>query len=626
MNRYSMAIVGTGGTGVMTCGEILLRLWARAGGRGFLRKVFGAQIRGGAAATVITFTEDETYAADSRCDLVFVLDWQHYPSIAEEIRLSRKTILFCDDINRIPGHLLQSQGNVHHVPIRALSTAAGATDSENIVALGVLARIAGLDPDATCEEVKRTFRKADPMELQRHINALQVAREVVIPDYLLGVLAPLQTGSGRGREEAWIATGNQMAALGTRATGIGFVAGYPITPATDILEWLASPRSGYHGEFVQAEDELAAVNMAIGASFGGVPAMTATSGPGLALMTESIGLAVASETPVTIINVMRGGPSTGIPTKSEQSDLNIALYGQHGDAPHLVLAPCSIADCATTTQWSILLAEQLQTVAIVLSDQFLGHSQAIISPPDIEEKVPQRKQPFAASLSREGYRRYALTADGISPMATPGLCNHRYTAEGLEHTEAGVPSALHAVHQEQLAKRLRKLQGFDFGPRWADISLWRDGQAVSVPTEEGCAREPEAIRPSGLPDHRPVAASLSGSAGTAVADVTLIGFGSLNAVLQQTAADLSARGLQVQVICLRLLMPLQTGQLEALLRNTGVCWVIEQNHGAQLYHYLTGQLGRHARTDWRSLARSGPAPLFADDISREIQAHRGNRS
>ena len=160
--------------------------------------------------------------------------------------------------------------------------------------------------------------------------------------------------------------------MGALRGGVRFAAAYPITPASEILEWLAPSFAKVGGVLLQAEDELAAINMIIGASFGGTPALTATSGPGLALMIEALGLATAAEIPVVVVDVMRAGPSTGIPTKSEQADLNIAVYGLHGDAPHLVLAPQSIADCLFTTQWAVYLAEALQAPAVVLSDQFIG--------------------------------------------------------------------------------------------------------------------------------------------------------------------------------------------------------------------------------------------------------------
>jgi len=169
----------------------------------------------------------------------------------------------------------------------------------------------------------------------------------------------------------WLLSGNEATALGAIRGGVRFAAAYPITPATEILEWLAPSLSKIGGVLLQAEDELAAINMIIGSSYGGTPALTATSGPGLSLMIEALGLATAAEIPIVVVDVMRGGPSTGIPTKSEQGDLNIAIYGLHGDAPHLVLAPQSVADCLFTTQWATYLAETLQAPAIILSDQFM---------------------------------------------------------------------------------------------------------------------------------------------------------------------------------------------------------------------------------------------------------------
>jgi 2-oxoglutarate ferredoxin oxidoreductase subunit alpha len=179
----------------------------------------------------------------------------------------------------------------------------------------------------------------------------------------------------------WMISGNEAAGLGAGRGGVRFAAAYPITPATEILEWMAPALTKVGGTLVQAEDELASINMIIGASYGGIPSLTATSGPGLALMTESIGLAVASEVPIVIVDVMRGGPSTGIPTKSEQSDLNMAVYGLHGDAPHIVVAPTSVADCVFTTQWAVHLAESMQVPAIVLSDQFIGQARAVVGRP-----------------------------------------------------------------------------------------------------------------------------------------------------------------------------------------------------------------------------------------------------
>ncbi len=217
-----------------------------------------------------------------------------------------------------------------------------------------------------------------------------------------------------------------------------FVAAYPITPATELLEWLAPALAKVGGTLVQAEDELASINMALGASFGGVPSLTATSGPGLSLMIESLGLGVAAEVPVVVVDVMRTGPSTGIATKSEQADLGTALYGLHGDAPHIVIAPNSLADCLAATEWAVSLAESLQVPAIVLSDQYLGQARGVVDAPRLNGAGAPR---LTAEADTAAYKRYALTPSGVSPMAIPGTAGNTYVADGLEHNERGTPSS-----------------------------------------------------------------------------------------------------------------------------------------------------------------------------------------
>jgi len=347
--------------------------------------------------------------------------------------------------------------------------------------------------------------------------------------------------------------------------GIRFVAAYPITPASEILEWLAPRLARAGGVLLQAEDELASVNMIIGASFGGVPSLTATSGPGLSLMAEALGLAVASETPVVVANVMRGGPSTGIPTKSEQSDLNLALYGMHGDAPHLVLAALDIRDCAFTTQWAVRLAEHLQTVAIVLTDQLLGQARGVVDPPDsFDTDLPRVR----AETPGDAYRRYAITADGVSPMTIPGTPDGMYTGDGLEHTPAGIPSSLHRDHVEQSAKRLRKLMDFDYDQNWSE-------QRGSGP-------------------------------------VCLLTWGSASGAVFEAAERLTAAGRPTRAVALRLLAPLRTEALRQALAGAETLLVVEQNQSGQCFHYLRSHqvLPDHARF----FGRAGPLALRPGEI------------
>ena len=374
--------------------------------------------------------------------------------------------------------------------------------------------------------------------------------------------------------QRWLLTGNEAAGLGAIRAGVRFAAAYPITPATEILEWLAPALAKSGGTLVQAEDELASINMIIGASYGGVPALTATSGPGLALMTESIGLATAAEVPIVVIDVMRGGPSTGMPTKSEQSDLNIAVYGLHGDAPHLVAAPISLTDCLFTTQWAVHLAEAMQAPAIVLSDQFLGQARMIVDRPADVAFMANRSR---AEPRQTDFARYALTADGVSPMSVPGMTGGQYTADGLEHAITGTPSSRAQDHVAQLNKRQSKIEEFDYGNHWAEI----DGEG----------------------------------------DFVILTWGSTAAPVREAASRARAQGIHVKTIAVRLLAPLKIEELLRELDGARRVLVIEQNDTGQFYRYLRSQCD--LPSDTRAIHHPGPLPVRPGEIHGEImKEHR----
>jgi 2-oxoglutarate ferredoxin oxidoreductase subunit alpha len=337
-----------------------------------------------------------------------------------------------------------------------------------------------------------------------------------------------------------------------------------------MLEWMAPvlPRIG--GQLVQAEDELSAVNLLLGASYGGVPSMTATSGPGLSLMVESLGLAAAAEIPTLVVDVMRGGPSTGIPTKTEQSDLNLAVYGAHGDAPRVVLAPTSIADGLATAQWAVEIGEQLQVPVILLSDQATGQTRGVIDAPAQPHSSVSRLTPD--EIAGPGYKRYAVTADGVSQMARPGQRNGQWIAEGLTHNEAGTPSSTAKDHQAQMEKRLRKLALHDFGGRWADI----EGEG----------------------------------------ELAVISWGSTTGAVREALADLRAGGQRVRHVALRLIAPLQSDKLAQALAGVKRALVVELNQSGQLYRYLLGHADLPVRLErW---SRPGPLPFRPGEVGRHV--------
>ncbi len=553
----SIAITGAGGAGAISCGEMLLRAWAGAGGRGLLRKAFGPQIRGGEAAALLSLTESEDYTAASEYDVLLALDWLNFERFEDEIRLAPNALVVCESAADAPRGLALE--NLMELEMGQLANDSHPEGRANMLALGVLGRALQLPLENLCDQAQQRLASR-PQAYQ------DAARACIKAGFGLELELPAAVPSC-GDSGAWCLSGNQAAAYGALDAGIRFVAAYPITPASDLLEWMAEPLGQLGGHLVQAEDELAAINMALGGAFGGVPAFTATSGPGLALMSESIGLAVASETPLCIVNVQRGGPSTGIPTKSEQSDLDIALHGLHGDAPHLVLAPLDIGDCVFTTSWAVYLAGTLQTAAVVLSDQFLGQSTAVVSEPRHFVADP------APVIASDGdYLRYKLTDSGVSTLAVPGENNRRFTADGLEHNERGTPSASQTDHRQQLDKRRRKLVDYDYGDDWAELA------------GEG--------------------------------DIALVSFGSAAAVARSAAAQLAEAGTEVRTVALRLLAPLQAAALQEALRGCSRAVVLEQNHSAQLLHYLRSQLGDVC--EWLSYAQPGPVPLNPNELSEFI--------
>ena len=448
-HSISIALAGSGGSGVMTAGTLLVGAAAKAGWYGLMVRTSGPQIRGGEAAALVRLGRSPIDTLDDAFDVLLAIDWQNVNRFADEIPLTADSVVIGDaDEGDTPEVFTQSGARQIALPLK--KTAKEIKGSwTNMVALGVAGALAGIPVEAL-EAALRESWKRDAALLAPNLEAL--ARGIAAGRGIDGVRGIPSGSAGRGKR--WLISGNEAAGLGAVRGGVRFVAAYPITPATELLEWMAPALAKVGGTLLQAEDELASVNMIIGASYGGVPSLTATAGPGLALMTEGIGLAVGAEIPIVVVDVMRGGPSTGIPAKSEQSDLSFAVSGLHGDAPRLVLAPTSIADCVATTQWAVHLAESLQAPAIVLSDQFLGQSRAIIDRPADIAFAGRR---LTAAAGTPGYKRYANTESGVSPMAIPGTPGVVYTADGLEHAEGGTPSSNARDHDLQLDKRARKL-------------------------------------------------------------------------------------------------------------------------------------------------------------------------
>jgi len=567
-NNVSVALTGAGGAGVVTAGQILLEAAAVARLYGIMARSSGPQIRGGESAAFVRLGPKTVNNLGNTFDIHVAFDWLNVERFSAEIPLNSSSVVLCDPkAGDVPAVISDTGARIIEIPFKELTKEVPG-GRVNMVGLGALATLIDLPEGTTAQTLEKVLGRKGEEALASSEAAVAVGRAAAQD---IGALFSFPESEG-GEGERWSIVGNAAAGMGAIRGGVRFVAAYPITPATEVLEWLAPNLEKIGGSLAQAEDELASINMAIGGSFGGVPSLTATSGPGLALMMESIGLAVAAEIPVVIVDVMRGGPSTGIPTKSEQSDLNIAVYGLHGDAPHVVTAANSVADCLFTTQWTVHLAEAMQTPAIMLSDQYLGQTRTIV---DRQEDAGFTSERLTFAANDDGpYRRYTVTESGVSPMSAPGMPGGEYVADGLEHNPKGTPSSQAEDHFAQLDKRQRKIEGFDYGDHWAEL----EGEG----------------------------------------DIAVVTWGSSTGPVREAIARARADGMNVRMISLRLLAPVLTDKFAAAIAGVERVLVVEQSHSRQFYHYLRAH--HDLPGDIKVFSKPGPLPIRPNHIYDHLKS------
>jgi len=565
--NVSFAIVGSGGAGAITAGSILQEAAGKAGWYGLLLRSVGPQIRGGESAALVRLSTGPAECMTKEFNILVAIDWKNADRFAADMPVAAGGLVIADpSAGDVPAVITETGVMVETCAMGELAKGIPG-GRENMIAVGLVAGLIGLSLDSLMEVVEaKLSAKGDAVVSSGRacIEAGMVQAAEYAGSYPLKP-APSKTG------KRWLITGNEAAGLGALRGGVRFAAAYPITPATEVLEYLAPSLASIGGALVQAEDELSSINMIIGASYGGRPSVTATSGPGLALMMESLGLAAAAEVPIVVVDVMRCGPSTGIATKSEQSDLNIAVYGFHGDAPHVVVAPMSVADCLFTTQWAVHMAETMQTPVIVLSDQSLGQARVLVERPADVAFLAKRKA--YEQVEGEAYNRYAITADGVSPMAIPGQTGGQYTADGLTHTVRGTPSSKQSDQKEQMDKRAAKIEGFDFGGHWGVV--------------EGAG------------------------------DTVILTWGSLTGPAREALAALKREGCDVKLISLRQISPFPAARLEAALEGASRVLVVEQTHSGQFYRHTRAHIDLPKNTE--QLNREGPYLIGPDEIATRIR-------
>jgi len=437
---------------VISAGDVLTLAVARSGYHVHTFRTYPAEIRGGPVMFQLRAGVRPVPSLGDQLDVLLAFNQEAWDLHGEALRPDGMLIYDPGEHNALEGF----KRTAYAIPLDRIARDLNLRKGKNLVALGALSALFGFDFQQLQATVKEKWGKARPEFIESNRMALLAGYQWV-RDNIQGKIPYRLAAPDPAHGSELVMSGNQALVAGALAAGCRFYAGYPITPASDILEEMAKRLPGLGGTSFQTEDEIAAIGSVVGASIAGVKAMTATSGPGFSLMQEILGLATMAEVPVVVVDAMRAGPSSGMPTKMEQGDLNIALYGGHGEAPRIVLAARSVEDCFYQAMQAFYLSETFQMPVILLTDQSLSHRTETLPMPDPHlVPVVQRLRP--APGEAQEYRRYALAESGLSPMGVPGFDPTPYTATGLEHDEYGAPNYTPAMHTAQLDKRGRKFE------------------------------------------------------------------------------------------------------------------------------------------------------------------------
>jgi 2-oxoglutarate ferredoxin oxidoreductase subunit alpha len=454
----SVMIGGKAGDGVLFTGNVLAKLLKRHGWEIATYRDFPSNIRGEATSYTIRASLDKIYGLSDEVDILLAFDCDailtHIPHIA------RRGIVFCDgdEAPALPPE--HSRGRTfHRIPLRAMAREQfGQEIFKNMIALGALSYILDLDRSLLEQIIAEMFLKRKGEEVVRkNIQAVASGYAKVKEITLEKERHPLWKGKD---SDCLLLSGDEAIAFGALAGGCRFFASYPICPASEIAQWLVRYLPQFNGVVVQTEDELAALNMAIGAGFAGARAMTATSGPGASLMMEAFSLAGIAEVPVVVAHVQRMGPSTGIPTKTQQGDILQWVFGSHGEFPRIVLSPGTVGECFDLTVRALNLAEIYQCPVIVLTELDMGQNFRTTRKFRFDEiRIDRGKLLSQDDLLRiKGFRRYGFTDDGLSPRSLPFFKGGIHLVESLEHNEEGYRDEEPLNRVRMMEKRMRKLK------------------------------------------------------------------------------------------------------------------------------------------------------------------------
>src|SRR3984957_1197771 len=527
MNEVTVGIGGAAGDGIDKSGDTLAKACSRSGLYAYGFNSYQSVIRGGHIWLRLRLGQEKVYSHGDHLNALIALNQDSIERHAPEVE-SGGAILFNADKLKVN---IPIRDNVLTVPLPVAQLlkpfAPVAPVMQNTVAVGALIFLFSLDFDTASGVLADTFSHKGKAVVDQNVGILKAGFE-----YAKEHFVPLgHQWKFSGKRRPYV-TGNEAFSIGAAPAGCRFYSAYPMTPASGILTWMAEHSERCGVVVKQMEDELAVANVAIGAGFAGARAMCATSGGGFALMTEAIGMAGMIEAPVVVIEVARGGPSTGIPTKQEQADLNAALGAGAGDFPRAIIAPTSIKDCFDSAVEALNLADKYQMPVIIVSDLQLSEHPETIEPGDLtaDVKIDRGEVVSEWNPQTQGkFHRYALTASGVSPRPLPGTANTLYVAPTDEHDEDGILISdvfcNWALRRKMNEKRMKKV----------------------------------ALALKDLPAPKLV--------GPANAEVSLIGWGSSEGLIQEVVEQLKGAGVTANRIQFKYMVPFHSQEATAILKN-----------------------------------------------------------
>jgi 2-oxoglutarate ferredoxin oxidoreductase subunit alpha len=541
----NIMVGGEAGQGVQSAGFILAKALARYGLSVFADQDYESRVRGGHNFFRIRASDGEVSAVSETVDVLVALDRQSIDLHQRELSSDGVVIFDSDKVKDVG-----AGKSLLGVPLEQMAVeTANNKQSANTVGLGAAMAVIGYDIAALKSVVTDYFGTGE----MGQANAAAAARgyEYAKANFKGGVEKQVGPVSGGKR---MLLNGNEAIALGALAAGCKFVSAYPMTPSTTIMEYMAGKADELGVVVVQPEDEISAINMIIGAAYAGVRSMTATSGGGFCLMVEGLGLAGMTETPVVVVDGQRAGPAIGLPTRTEQGDLQFAIHASHGDFPRVVMAPANVEDAFWLTVKAFNLADEYQVPVIVLTDQYLASSHATADRFDLSAVQIKRGQLFSEKdpSKLEHYRRYEITASGISPRAFPMQSTALVVADSDEHNEEGHMIEDAATRAAMTLKRQRKLEALR--------------KEISGPRTHG-------------PPH---------------ADITLIGWGSTLGALREAVDTAARHGLSVNLVHFAEIWPFPTEAANLALRGAGKTFAVEGNATAQFAQVLRAETGHQA--------------------------------